>query len=348
MLIVADIFDNEKELLSKLQEQFVARAYELRDIYTRTLYSDELEHFAITLYRAIFSDNEDIIALGIKYKNFCIKNIEFRAVVSGLFLSLILLYSKEGKNLKALCQRLERISRSLQAQNFISIPTNSSNSNLFEHFSDLFKRLYTTNKDIQMLNLYDGVVIKNTAKIVSVDENVILNMPKQQIIAMKNEGNAYIVKDDQILKHIKADIIDFDIYNSTVTLGNFSRIEHLNASEREHQRVHPDRFTKVLLSSINDEIEGSIYDISIGGIGVLSDKMLGVNVGDEVSASLQLCLDANRCEDIVFSLKVVNIIVQNGFKRYCLQNSKNDTPQWLKTYINKRVADVMSELESLM
>ncbi len=196
------------------------------------------------------------------------------------------------------------------------------------------------------LNLYDGVNISYSGKVVEVGEqSVTFNVDIMQILAMRQEKNAYIVENAYLKKHLKADISDINIALENVTLTNFTYIDHMNANLRTCPRVHPSKSTRIRLSGQDSVIEGNIYDISKGGLSVLSSEKADFDTEEPLKAVFKIELEDGTKTDITLDVRLVVRISYNGFLRYCLQLCGENNTKEFDDFIDKRIGETIEELK---
>ncbi|ANE33711.1 PilZ domain-containing protein [Campylobacter hyointestinalis subsp. lawsonii CCUG 27631] len=225
-----------------------------------------------------------------------------------------------------------------------------SNSMFFSSSIDQFKRVKALNESIDFLNLYNGVPIKCSGRIVEIDENnVLCEVNLMQIVAMKEEGSAYIVKKDGLLRNTKADILSINLSNNTVLLGNFVHIENMLANQRRYPRVHPNTLTRVTLKNKNGTtINGKLYDISQGGIGVVSLENGKFSSGDDLLAEFELTMPKDG-KKIKVCLEVCLVIALNyqGSMRYCCEIIKEQAvKQDIIEFAKQREIETLEELNN--
>lgn len=225
-----------------------------------------------------------------------------------------------------------------------------ANSMFFSSSIDQFKHVKALNESIDFLNLYNGVPIKCSGRIVEIDENNILcEVTLMQIVAMKEEGNAYIVKKDGLLRNTKANILSINLSNNTVLLGNFVHIEKMLANQRRYTRVHPNALTRVTLKNKNGTIiNGKLYDISQGGIGVVSLENGKFSSGDDLIAEFELTMPKDG-KKIKVCLEVCLVIALNyqGSMRYCCEIIKEQAvKQDIIEFAKQREIETLEELNN--
>lgn len=230
--------------------------------------------------------------------------------------------------------------------------TYNDSSFMREDAVTVFARVRNDNRQVHFLNLYNGVKVECMGEVEHIeDDTVVCKVALEQILAMKEEQNAYIVRDEYFSENLRADIVGFDLANLTVTLQNFTYMQNLHANLRKHQRVYPDRYTKVILTQNGSEIQGNLYDISRGGLGVVSLDDGEFKEGEPINAKFELCIpdeagDFNKNINIDTDLKLVAALKYKGAMRYCCQLADKDgAGEDIAKFTKKRVIETLEELK---
>lgn len=229
--------------------------------------------------------------------------------------------------------------------------TYNNSSFMREDAVNVFAKVLKDNRRVHFLNLYNGVKVECMGEVEHIeDDTVVCKVALEQILAMKEEQNAYIVRDEYFSENLRADIIGFDLANLTVTLQNFTYMKNLHANLRKYQRVYPDRYTKVILTQNGSEIQGNLYDISRGGLGVVSLDDGGFKEGELINAKFELCIldeasGSNKNIKIDTDLKLVAALKYKGAMRYCCQLADKDgAGEDIAKFTKKRVIETLEEL----
>ncbi|WP_298944827.1 PilZ domain-containing protein [uncultured Campylobacter sp.] len=230
--------------------------------------------------------------------------------------------------------------------------TYNDSSFMREDAVTVFARVRNDNCQVHFLNLYNGVKVECMGEVEHVeDDTVVCKVTLEQILAMKEEQNAYIVRDEYFSENLRADIVGFDLANLTVTLQNFTYMQNLHANLRKHQRVYPDRYTRVILTQNGSEIQGNLYDISRGGLGVVSLDDGGFKEGEPVNAKFELYIPdeasgSNKNIKIDTDLKLIAALKYKGAMRYCCQLADKDgAGEDIAKFTKKRVIETLEELK---
>lgn len=336
-----------KEILENLRDDFFAFARVKSKEYKKHIDVYDLQDLCSQIYRSFFATNFDE-----KELNYLVGKIFADEIFAKYFLNSILLHLSVNfaKSIIKLCpdmlksilylnNAIEMILKSdkgaLNGENSpnleqksqskigISVSNSTSGFSIFENVIDNLKRVKNSRNSLHFLNLYNGVKIECDGSIEKIeDDSVVCKVDLLQILAMKEEDAAFILQDKNIPQHIRADIISINIQNLSVTLGNLKRQKNMPAKDRKYPRVHPNRLTRVTLENeAGLNLEGKLYDISEGGMGVVSSlENIGFKNGEDISAKFSLFMPkTNEKFDLNLKLKLVVALNYQGSMRYCLQ-----------------------------
>ena len=228
--------------------------------------------------------------------------------------------------------------------NFDTLDNFSSGSNIL----DIFKDMRDRGDEVIFFNLYKGIPIQHKAIIIDIgDSEVVFRTMQTQEIAMKLEGVAYILKDGNFNKYLKADIVYNNFSNNTVVLNNFTYLLNMPAAGREFNRVHPEIMAEVSLSSDKELItKGKLFDLSVNGLGVVSEENNGIYTGAKISLDFTLeVLSLDEKNYICVEAEVLNIIEYSNSYRYCIKIfPKADTEDKIIKYVKDREVEILDSL----
>ncbi|MBE0496370.1 MAG: PilZ domain-containing protein [Campylobacterales bacterium] len=215
---------------------------------------------------------------------------------------------------------------------------------------DVFANIHNKHETITFLNLYEGVPIVSEATIVEVgDEEVVFKIDPLQELAMKHDNKAYIVQNQFFSKPVKADIVFCNMVQHEVTLTNFVYLLNMPATQRESSRVHPNTVAKVTLvdAKNNQAIEGILFDLSLGGVGVVSKLNHTIQAHDSVEVGFELIMPSNQEKvAIVVKATVVNVFEYDGAYRYCMKLQTDSTSKGhITRFVKEREKEVIETLK---
>ena len=224
-----------------------------------------------------------------------------------------------------------------------------SNFVISSNFSAALAQCFNERAKLHFFNLYDGVPIECEGEILRIEgELFVAKVSTLQILAMKHEGKAFLVKNEALNNNLKANIAWINVSNDTVGLNAFELQDQMTALRRKFPRVHPNVYTPIkLMHEDGRELLGKLFDISEGGMGVVSMQEAGFKNGDELSADIELLMPATQEKNrISLRFKLVVLInYQNAF-RYCLQILPNqEATLAIREFSRQRVRETIEQLE---
>lgn len=185
-------------------------------------------------------------------------------------------------------------------------------------FGDIFSELKAAKEsELWLLNLYKGVPIKNKAKITDIkNEELSLKTELIQLLAIKEEGSAFILKGENISSDIECKVLNFNFGAGVVMLEPFRRSTKTAALLRAHPRIQPSKLTPVSLLCDNGRIDAQLFDISRGGLGAICANGLRLQSGSKLKAIFNLEI-AGALKQIDLNLELVVALNYQGTMRYC-------------------------------
>lgn len=216
-------------------------------------------------------------------------------------------------------------------------------------FGDIFSELNAAkdaNSELWLLNLYKGVPIKNKAQIVNIaDERLRLKTELIQLLAIKEEGSAFILKGQNISSDIEGKVSNFDFGGGISILKEFRRSTKTAALLRAHPRVQPSKLTPVSLLCDDERIEAQLFDISRGGLGAICADGLRLPSGSQLKAIFNLEI-AGALKQISLNLRLVVALNYQGTMRYCCEIVDTTQPCMsdIFAYTDMRQKETLDEL----
>lgn len=329
--------------------------------YDKFYAHETLEKIALLVYKDVF--NEDVFHATIEQETFSEMSddgLMLSFLVNRSMFFLIENYTKEensNKHIPALVSCVtdyisefeKRICNKYRLQPVHVNFDTQENFLVGNNILDIFKRIKNKGEDVTFFNLYKGVPIRHSAVVVDIEgEDVSFKTMQTQEIAMKMDGNAYILTDNNFEKPIKADIVYHNFSSNTIVLNNFTYLLNMPATKREFIRVHPDIMAEVSLANEKDLITtGKLFDLSVDGLGVISEENNGIYAGARIE--LNFLLDINNTNDpftIQVEGEVLNIIEYSSSYRYCIQIYPSvEMKEKITNYVNLREVEILNNLE---
>ncbi|AFL67469.1 PilZ domain-containing protein [Sulfurospirillum barnesii] len=362
------IFQQEKEhfllhsalFLEEFESDFRAYFVLVAKEYDNSIDEEEISAIAKTTYATVFESDEKIKKLKQTLLSVMQKDrLKLTCVLTRsmlYFMEKYRVFCKERQSvayLDVLCACVYRFHEicektTSQAPSFIHF--GQSGDVLFSHTNSIletFQTMKEAGEKVVFLNLYKGVPISSEARIVSIDhESVTFTSEGElQAIAIKLDNNAFIVKNAYFTKHIKADVVSYNFKSNTVKLTNFTYLMAMPALQRESIRVHPDILATVYMHHHNAQTSGRLYDISMNGLGIVSNENHGIFIGAKVKIEFELN-ELSQDRKIEVEGEVINIIEYNTSYRYCMRIFPDSfMRQKISHYITKREEEILEELK---
>lgn len=354
-----EFIDHFQQFLGELEPRYVEYFVTLCSEYAPHLSKEEVKAIGLSLYKSL-AQNE--FALDESFRDSLIK-MRNDGVVMGFMINRnmffilenYLAYVKEEELTSQIDLLMMHMSRFMNAlENEISTKISEASRSAEMQFNTLksannviiegFQTIKESSGKVQFYNLYQGIPISCQAEIVSVqDDSATFRLELLQEIAMKLDGQAFILKNDVFPKHIKADIVYSNFLTKTVMLENFTYLLNMPALERSTPRIHPDIVAEVYLQPEGSLVTtGRLFDLSVNGLGVLSSENNGIEIGTRLLVSFSLPFT----EEIEIPATVVNIITyQSGF-RFCMRIFPNEEiKDKIAVYSEQREKDIIQNLE---
>ncbi|WP_263832324.1 PilZ domain-containing protein [Sulfurospirillum oryzae] len=355
--------------LKEFEEKFVDYFACMYVNYDKIVTKEESKEIAFSIYHALFKSDYDIS----EFRENLFDRMQYDRVMIGFLINRSVFYLIENyisfsheheisSQVELLIGCISRFINIVEDEvtpkvcNFTSaLDVSFSNDIMFSPTNNIietFHQMKQENQSVIFLNLYKGVPISSEATILDIEgENVTFKIDKLQEIAMKLDGQAFIVKNNHFSKHLKADIVYNNFQANTVVLTNFIYLLNMPALQREFIRVHPDIVAKVFLHQFgNLQTSGRLYDLSMNGLGVVSSENNGMFVGAKVLIEFELnsaSVAADRDRKIEVQGEVINIIEYKDSYRYCMRIFPDRAmSQKILHYITKREHEILEDLNN--
>lgn len=222
------------------------------------------------------------------------------------------------------------------------------NGNFFshDHIISNFSRIQKEGMSLIFLNLYMGVPIRGEATVLRVDgDEVTFRTNPLQELAIMHDNKAYILQNNVLSKPVKADVVYSNISQNEITLRNFVYLLNLPASMRETTRVHPRRTTPVVIVDMQNRIgvEGIMFDISTGGLGVLSKNNDGIVEGAKIDIFFDLKEEKVSIET---EGEILDVIEYEDAYRFCIRFLPKDPnmQEAINNYVQTREKETIKAL----
>ena len=158
---------------------------------------------------------------------------------------------------------------------------------------DLKTYLLAGRADIDVLNYYKGVPFLCKAAFPKVtEEHINLTLQAPNSILM-HPGGAATLLSDGLLDPILAHVLAFDVLTGVTTLTDFTYTPPRLGNRRE-VRVEPDEPIPATITRQDQEVQGTVCDLSMGGAGVHVDEVELFSRGETIRLAFHLPQGAIR------------------------------------------------------
>jgi hypothetical protein len=211
------------------------------------------------------------------------------------------------------------------------------------------KDYYLNNTKLYLFNVYKGVPIVNSTTIHTLNnEKGIIEVSANyyQIVASKFQREVYLLE-PKSNKTFRAFIKERYPARKVLELYNIEKINR-KTPKRNYIRVQPKEDITVAVTKQNEKFETVMYDISIKGCALLSDKKLPLEVGDYVKLSFILDPDDFFFFNFEAELKSITKLNDDSYRYhfYFEPNPKEEAA--LERYITKREKEIIKELQTFL
>ena len=239
---------------------------------------------------------------------------------------------------------------------------NKNNSNFIKHLTaqdceistkNFLDNAYEDKLEFKILNIYHGLVINTTSKIVKVtDENVYITFEPLQGVVLDIEKRT-VLQSESFSQDIEADIKQINLSKKIAVLENFKFLK-TNANSRKYARVTTPIKIPIAINMGTRKINGTILDISIKSIAIKIKQTPKIAMAELTRASLTFNIADKASEDGYIQLNLPsNIILVTGvdetghYKVVCdLDQDSHDLDVVLK-YVYERQKELIVELKKM-
>jgi len=280
-----------------------------------------------------------------KIKNFLSINKIDTEIINKIFLLMINNYIKyifPSSNL----EKLKTLTLLLDFYNkFLTIHIKEiETENLTNKIPPYIENIYKNNSKLILFGVYKGIPISNKTKILSLkkDENTIqVEANNYQLIASKFQKDIYLL-DSKTNQTFKAYIKDAILHKKNLILTEIKEIKR-DSLKRNYIRVQPQNTIYSTIVVNNQEYTAQIYDLSIKGISLLSQKYINLNINETALIRFKLPNDKNFVFEFTAELRSISHF--NKFYRYHFYFEPTPSEEAkLEKYITKREKEIISEL----
>ena len=270
--------------------------------------------------------------------------------LSNLFFTFIAAYSKSLYGTNARWGKLQKVVSAVDTlmaytQSIQSTPKSEVLEILPEDLAiSLLEKMRQQEKPVRVLNTYCGVPIQYDAMVIHTTANsVVIKTHILQETAASLQGGIYILKNGDIP----------DLYATVrplvmegVDYLELTRFEQLSSSlhKRQSVRVYPMERINVPFSHGGRNVQTTLFDISIGGIALISRAKLPVNAGEEIFITIPAALLESP---VTIESKLIHVSVYEGGFKYHFQIDPDPAQESIiSKLIIKRQNEIIKSLKA--
>ncbi len=232
----------------------------------------------------------------------------------------------------------------------------SGHINISEQCFHDIRIVFEQNVHIGFINTYKGMPIQNDGKIVGMkDDEIIVEVPKMQILAMKNESHT-VMKFKSTNRHIQVYVLKIDPNLNLITL---TKPNYINFTMREfkYKRISVDSTFKVGLYLHNHNIDIRAIDVSFISISMYTDNhKTQIKLNDEIDLSIgfeiyspTVVVHEKKFTKIFVHAKVIRIEpYKTGFQIVASIKIKKSDESTFHKYLEEREREILKEFKALL
>ena len=215
---------------------------------------------------------------------------------------------------------------------------------------DIFLQETFTNKThIKLLNIYKGLCINTSSKIVKkTAEEIYVTFEQLQGTAIHFE-NETVLQSSNFPKDIVADVKYIDHKKKLVQLKNFRFVQG-NANSRKYSRVTFSQRTPISITHDNGTMNGEIVDLSINSIAIKSRIYKNMDSLKLSKIVLSFTLPIKSSEEgyvkLALNAKVIFVLCDDKFCKIVINLFDNEASESiLMEYVYNRQKEIIVELK---
>ncbi|MEA3383066.1 MAG: response regulator [Campylobacterota bacterium] len=218
------------------------------------------------------------------------------------------------------------------------------------------KIVFEQNVQVGFINTFKGMPIQNDGKIIGVkDDEFIVQVPKMQIIAMKNENHT-VMKFKTTNRHMQVFVLKVDEKQNLITL---TKPNYINFSMREfkYKRIIVDKSFKVGLHIHNKNIEILAIDVSFISLAMYTeDHKTQMKLNDEIDLTLgfevyspTVAILEKKFVKVFARAKIIRMTpYKSGLQVVVSLNIKKSDESTFHKYLQEREMEILKEFKALL
>jgi len=199
---------------------------------------------------------------------------------------------------------------------------------------------------LKLINYYKGMQVSYSATINSIENNTIdLDLQAEQAVTVESSRCAFI----------RSPLFKFDVFaaaqyvNIKKRAATFSKLCYveITAEKRNFIRIVPEPSPPAFIETPEETIEGNLYDISLKGINIFTDKYFEIGGGASVKIKSAF---KNLDQDITINLDLTaNLVTIKGVSKpysyIFTYHADKGLEQQMSQYLFKRQVEIIREIK---
>lgn len=194
--------------------------------------------------------------------------------------------------------------------------------------------------DLRLLNYFHEVPVSYPGTVDNVEDDMVdISVHQNQAVVMHLQKMTFL-KSRHFPHDVVAKVFRSDINKSLAILTSFAYAQ-VRAERRQFVRVKLDGKMPVSFASPTLRFNGTVDDISIGGMSVCAEPMSGVET--QIQGTLSLVLDSARTDIPATLLKVMS---EDGVTKYIFElDADTKIENRISQYIFQRQLQIIREIK---
>lgn len=194
--------------------------------------------------------------------------------------------------------------------------------------------------DIKLLNYYREVPISFGASIDHIERGMVEMTVHQIQAALMAQQKMTIMRSGHFKHDVIAKVNKAESEKKFAFLSNLSYVRILS-EPRNHIRVVVTEYIEVCFNVNQLKLQGSLHDISLGGIAVMAMEIQGLD--EKIKGKVTLSLRGNRLELQGILLRILDAPLQKRFVFQILPDSKSE--EIISHFIFQTQSEIIRELK---
>jgi len=195
--------------------------------------------------------------------------------------------------------------------------------------------------DLRLLNYYEEIPVSYPASVEFIEDDMVDMLVHQHQAVVMKLGKKTILKSQHFEHEVLANVFRVDIGKTLATLTNFAYVV-VRAERRRFVRVTVKGRFEVIFTDGERKLRGSLYDISLSGLAVVSADG-GTNFDTLTDGTLLLSLGD---KPISLPSRLLKIVTADGEQRYIFEFEASSRDEAvISQFIFQRQVEIIKDLK---